>query len=348
MRIINSIKSRYYNIVTRKRYLKEYREYKKFCRENKKREYIMFSTPIHGNIGDHAITYAQQQMLADKGITAFEIPTHEKHIYMPFIIKQVSKDAVILINGGGFLGNQWMREENLVREVISKFKDHKIIIFPQTIFYTNDVNGEKERKKSIEIYTQAKDLHICVREQKSYDLIKKMLPSADILLVPDIVLYLNEKNMNKKRDGILVCLRHDAEKKIDNAEEKKVIEIVNKHAGNVKITDTVISQRISKQEREAIIQSKLEEFAEAKLVITDRLHGMIFSAITNTPCIVMSNYNYKVKGVYEWIKELPYICYLEDISLLEEKMMELEKYKNIHYGNILKDKYRDLLEKIGV
>ena len=52
---------------------------------------------------------------------------------------------------------------------------------------------------------------------------------------------------------------------------------------------------------------KLRSFAAARLVVTDRLHGMIFSAITGTPCVVLSNYNHKVRGTYEWISYLPYI-----------------------------------------
>ena len=32
--------------------------------------------------------------------------------------------------------------------------------------------------------------------------------------------------------------------------------------------------------------------------MTDRLHGMIFSVITGTPCIVFDNFNSKIKNAY--------------------------------------------------
>lgn len=70
----------------------------------------------------------------------------------------------------------------------------------------------------------------------------------------------------------------------------------------------------------------MQEFASAKLVITDRLHGMIFAALTQTPCIVLGNYNHKVKGTYEWLQELPYICFADTVQQAAEivpKMLEI-------------------------
>ena len=62
----------------------------------------------------------------------------------------------------------------------------------------------------------------------------------------------------------------------------------------------MISQnQILAEVRKSVIVNKLKEFAGAQLVITDRLHGMVFCYLTNTPCIVFSNYNHKVLGTYE-------------------------------------------------
>ena len=39
-------------------------------------------------------------------------------------------------------------------------------------------------------------------------------------------------------------------------------------------------------------------------MITDRLHGMIFAYITNTPCIAIDNSNGKVKNFYKtWFED---------------------------------------------
>ena len=40
-----------------------------------------------------------------------------------------------------------------------------------------------------------------------------------------------------------------------------------------------------------VLDTFMSEIGKRKVVVTDRLHGMIFCAITGTPCVVFSNYN---------------------------------------------------------
>ena len=68
-----------------------------------------------------------------------------------------------------------------------------------------------------------------------------------------------------------------------------------------------IFKRIYESRREEELRKKWDYFANHKLILTDRLHGMIFAAITGTPCIAFDNCSRKVSGVYEWIKNIGYI-----------------------------------------
>ncbi len=56
---------------------------------------------------------------------------------------------------------------------------------------------------------------------------------------------------------------------------------------------------------------KWNEFSSVQLVVTDRLHGMVFSAITGTPCIALDNISHKVYGAYQWLSYLPYLRFLQ-------------------------------------
>ena len=47
----------------------------------------------------------------------------------------------------------------------------------------------------------------------------------------------------------------------------------------------------------------IKQFSKSKLVVTDRLHGMILSVITGTNCIAFDNSSGKVSGVYDTIKD---------------------------------------------
>ena len=93
--------------------------------------------------------------------------------------------------------------------------------------------------------------------------------------------------------------------------------------------------------------NKYIKFRECELVITDRIHGMIFAAITGTPCIAMSNYNHKVKGTYKWIEPLEYIKFAENINDIPKLIDELKKFKDIKYDNkFLMKYYNKIIEEI--
>ncbi|KYC62632.1 hypothetical protein B4098_3263 [Heyndrickxia coagulans] len=56
----------------------------------------------------------------------------------------------------------------------------------------------------------------------------------------------------------------------------------------------------------------LHRIGSRKLVITDRLHAMIFSIITRTPCLVFGNSYGKAKHSYtDWLSGLNFIQYTD-------------------------------------
>ena len=83
-------------------------------------------------------------------------------------------------------------------------------------------------------------------------------------------------------------------------------------------------KHVAKLSRLHIDDDKLEEFASSEIVVTDRLHGMIFAALTETPCIVVNSMSHKLRGCYEWIKSLDYIRFVEDFDLIPAVIQELK------------------------
>ena len=89
-----------------------------------------------------------------------------------------------------------------------------------------------------------------------------------------------------------------------------------------------------------------EKIRKSSLVITDRLHGMIFSAITSTPCISLNNYNHKVKSTFEYLKPLNYIKCIDDVEDLEENIKFLLSLKYETYKNNFAIKEFDKIKEI--
>ena len=134
---------------------------------------------------------------------------------------------------------------------------------------------------------------------------------------------------------------------MDNEDRKAIAAALEKHGLACRWSDTHSETDVTKETRRDMIRSKMQEFAGAEIVVTDRLHGMVFSAITGTPCIVFSNYNHKVKGTYQWIRYLPYIRYAESVEEAIADIPQLLKMKNCRYDNKpLQPYYEKLAEAV--
>lgn len=126
-------------------------------------------------------------------------------------------------------------------------------------------------------------------------------------------------------------------------EDRKKIENIATNYDSVKYTDTVIKENVKSKDRKSKVMDKLDDFAKSKLVITDRLHGMVFAKLTHTPCIVIGNYSHKVKGVYEWIKESKFILYVENIDKIDENINFILKKDLKEKENKIKFNYDKLI-----
>jgi pyruvyl transferase EpsI len=167
-----------------------------------------------------------------------------------------------------------------------------------------------------------------------------------VKLVPDMVLSLSQLS-HSARNGCLLVLRKDREKTIADTVVMEIIKICSSLFDVVNKTDMVVPYGVMPKNRETELARKWEEFQKAELVITDRLHGMIFAAITETPCIVLDSMSPKVRGCYEWIKELNYIKFADsakDIPILYEQIKnKTPRYDNLKYLKLMRPLEEELL-----
>ena len=315
--------------------------YNNLIKSKNDKKIIHMLTPIHGNMGDQAIVYATNKFLSKEFSEYKIIEIYKKDIYKyaKIIKKNLNKDDLIVLIGGGNMGNLWIDEEKDRRFVIKTFKENKIISMPQTISFTNDDEGKKELYITKKIYNDHKNLTLIAREKKSFEIMKKEFVNANIILNPDMVLSLfNDYPILKNdRKGIMTCLRNDKEGVL--GEKKEIlIDKLKKNYSNIINYDTVVDKVILKEEREYEINEMLNKFKKCKVVITDRLHGMVFAAITRTPCIVTKSLDHKVTGTYEWIKDLNYIKLVDNlefdnIRVLIDELIQLKESNEIVFKN---------------
>ncbi len=302
-------------------------------------------TPEHGNLGDHAIALAEKRILQSIDVNYIEITGSQLYEMKRNNELDLMNGFPILINGGGNLGTLWMDVELTEREIIKKNPKSTIAILPNTIYYETSDWGKEEFEESKKIYNNHHKLYLYAREKKSYTVMQNAY--RDVKLVPDMVLSLNQCRRNTKRRGCLLCLRSDCERTRTESQDEIVHQQANELFENdITITDMVVPYQVTPDNREQELEKKFDEFSSAELVITDRLHGMIFAAITGTPCVVIDSKSPKIRGCYEWIKDLNYIRFAENVSQIIEEYQKIPKCEHIYNNEHLQHYYQELADDI--
>lgn len=300
-----------------------------------KRRIFFFLAADYGNLGDVAITYAQKKFLADRfpDSEVVEIPISSTLSGIKSIKRLIRDDDVVVIVGGGNMGDIYDDIEFLRQLVIKSFKKNKIISFPQTVEFSQTFSGRIALKVASRLYNSHRYLTLLAREQVSFHLMRQYFPKNEIRLLPDIVMTLDERQPDVSRRGVLLCLRNDSEKKYDVADAIK--EHLKGNGIPFKCFDTHIGNRtLTEKERKRELKSFWFAFAHSEYVITDRLHGMIFAFITGTPALVIPNSNHKIQSSYEWIKDCGYIRLVCHIDEMENEMDCLCLHTENHFAEV--------------
>jgi pyruvyl transferase EpsI len=335
------------NNINRIKHIKSLIYYRKLKEYKHKKKILHLLTPKHGNMGDQAIAYATEKYLKEnfKEYEVLEFYRDDIYKYAEAIKMILNKDDLIVLIGGGNMGNLYISEEKARRFVIEKFPENKIISMTQTISFTKDDEGKHELNRTKEVYNKHKNLTIIAREKFSFKIMKEEFVNCKIIDNPDIVLYLSDnfKDNITNRKTIMTCLRSDKESIVGNQKQAFLDNLKMKYK-DVFEYDTVINKYVDKTTREEELKDMLNKFLSSKVVITDRLHGMVFCAITKTPCIVTKSLDNKVIGTYEWIKDLNYIKLVDNLNFDEVEVLikELTNLKEKSQIN-LKEKYFDKL-----
>ena len=319
-----------------------------YCLFSLKKKVFVVGSPEYENLGDSAITIAEMLFLEKCGykksqikeITQSDFYKYIKHLGFLF-----NSHTIICGVGGGNMGNQWPAEELFRYDMMNFFTKQSIVIFPQTIFFTPDDAGEKAKNDSI-VYYNDERITLVSREQESYRIMKSLYPKANVIMTPDIVLSSDMSDYGvtpNSRNGVLLVFRNDVEKSLSDSSINLIKEYLDSDNYCFRSTDMYSDKPVTKDNRFEQVRKKMQEFADSELVITDRLHGMVFATITNTPCIVFGNYNHKVSGTYEWLKDLGYIHFVYTTDEAISFIPELIKMKDCRFDKVKLNKKFNVL-----
>jgi len=286
------------------------------------RRNFVFLAADYGNIGDLAITAAQKNFLRNHfpERQLVTVPISATIQLLRSIQAQINQHDLVTIIGGGNMGSLYPDIEQLRQLVIRSFPHNRIICFPQTLDWDESVISERALRQIVRTYSRHPDIHVFAREAITRDMLSKLFHGhGNVIIgyVPDIVMSATAGALGAKFDaapsGILRCLRDDRECALDSecyaqldaalASTGHLITQTDTHAGGSQLDDSQCAQ---------LLAGKLEQFRGARLVVTDRLHGMILSVLAGTPCLVLPNANHKIRQTwFDWLQENPGVAFLE-------------------------------------
>ena len=316
----------------------------------KKYAFVLFASD-YNNLGDLAITVSQQKFLAEligEEYIIVKINESDTYNWIHEIKKMSSDNVLITLIGGGNSGSLYDFIETPRRFILKSFRNYKIISFPQTIFFDDSEQALAIKNEFTSIANRCKDLTFVAREKNS-ERIYKNNTKAHVLLTPDIVFFYEKyvkPSKNRHFNSVALILRDDKEKAIDLSFQKDLIELVEKRFNEIEYMDTCNVEYIEDNAKD-LLDDYLNRLQTMSLVITDRLHGMILSYITRTPCIVFNNNNRKIEATYNtWLKEQNIVRLfnsenIEDLSQLIDDMMSQSEYISVNL-----DKKFDLLREV--
>lgn len=326
-------------------YLDKWPDYEKLFAPDRKAAFVMFNSPEYGNLGDQAIALAEREFFVknfpDKDF--IEIPCNA-YIKENLLIKDsIRKDDVILLTGGGYLGSLWKWLEDISLNIIENYPENKIVILPQTIFFSEDAVGNHEKKLFINIVSKHKNITIFARDTKTAKLLNEM-GIKNVFTVPDMAMSLDLSDYKAEivPKKAVVCIRNDQESKQIAGAQQSSNDLISK-GFDVRTLSTTIDANVDQCNRKHTLEELWKEISNSEIVITDRLHMVIFCCLLGVHCIAFDNGTGKVFDFIDSWKAGGIVDKADSLS-------DIDKYiKSTGSGVsalILDNKYTDLISVI--
>ncbi|TPP03922.1 polysaccharide pyruvyl transferase family protein [Rhizobium glycinendophyticum] len=266
---------------------------------------VYVDPPIHLNVGDLLINLGVEKLFHDYSIdVALRISLNEFDRTKRF----VTQDHVIVLHGGGNMGDVWPGHEAVRLKAVNEFKKCKILLFPQSIHF----RSEETAKRHAAVYRQHPDLSIFVRDLESQKYAADVM-GLDTKLAPDTAHQLWNTSLMRVTGngaGTLEFMRRDREASastdfggVDWDDIKTVSDKLGMYSlrqllrlsPNPTVSQAIFSLWYSR--RDSIVRRSIQYFDKFETIKTSRLHGAILGALLKKKVLIQDN-NYGKVGRY--------------------------------------------------
>src|SRR4051794_25932558 len=158
--------------------------------------------PNHGNVGDAAIWLGETIWLRRIGAEVAYVC--DKDSYRPEDLRErLGEDGVILLHGGGNLGDLWPEYQAFRERVLAEFREHAVVQLPQTIHFSSPTNAAR----AAEAFAAHGRFTLLVRDHMSARLADEFFSACPRGLCPDSAFHLEAPPPATEPDCAVLYLR---------------------------------------------------------------------------------------------------------------------------------------------
>ena len=289
-------------------------------------DYLLLDLPYYSNIGDSLIWEGEEAFLNTLDYRCLYRASADTYIE-----QQITPETIILLQGGGNFGDIYKKHQNFRKEIIHRYPENKIIIFPVSVNYSDQNNIYID----VDVFSKHKDLTICTRDKNSYNILSDNFDN-NILLLPDMAFCINPADLLKnatyssaktlllKRDDKELALDYDYKKYIIQKEEVDILDWPSKQKNNWKhkIINRPIHPRTPFKSfsnsyahhiyKPYLLKIGVKFLSNYNYIYTTRLHGAILSVLLDKPFTFFDNSYGKNIGFYEaWLSDVEGIKFIK-------------------------------------
>ncbi len=287
----------------------------------KKIFYLMGLNERHKNLGDQAQGVAIRKWFSKHldDHLIFEYRCYENHDHLRVIEQFIEPGDVIFLHSGGNFGDTWPRTELIRQDIIGRFGKNPIIQLPQTIDFSPTPDGRALLQNAQRVVMAHPRILIMARDLRSAELAREYFPGKPVFAYPDMVLSLADDYATRyerppvgRKSRLLMIMRKDREGIFDSSQIQMLRSLF---AGQiVEISDTDLPGRYGRQDVRSILDRYLDFMARFDHILTDRYHGVIFSVLTNRPCVVLPTTNHKLTSAASWFEDMTTVHFASSID----------------------------------
>ena len=277
---------------------------------------VLLSTVFHSNLGDSFIWIGEEIILQKSGCAVlYRCPVQYCEVKIIETYLQGSNRTTICMHGGGNFGDLYLEEAGKKLEIANAFPDHKILLFPQSIYYQAMTQMYDDADK----FAKHQNLHIMTRDARSLSILKKYFSHhIASYYAPDMAFMIGEiEPMCEPIYDVVFLKRSDVESVVSDSYRESIVELFQKESISFDILDwydeanyTQTSPHFTPRPTDNTLPLYALEVANfllsrGRVILTDRLHAAILSLLMDRPVVCLDNIYGKVGNVTAILERWP-------------------------------------------